>query len=252
MKKKILALCLVVALLATAIAGATLAYFNDTTEAVKNTFTVGNVNIDLTEPEWKPNEEHHFLPGVTFAKDPTITVLEGSDDCWIFMEAEMNKFNSWLRLVGIKYEFTGTVDNCPAPACADGCKGHMDPTKLEAFFDSGEYQKAVSEWFADVDHVNWKIMNRDDVKESIKKSFTDPTIKTIKPIFGYKAIQEEKQSKTLFTAVTMPSYITDEDLALAGFDTKSAEWTLTFTGHAIQAAKLDTLDAAYAAMFPTT
>lgn len=48
MKKKILALCLVVALAVTAVVGGTLAYFTDTDDAT-NTFTVGNVNIDLQE-----------------------------------------------------------------------------------------------------------------------------------------------------------------------------------------------------------
>ena len=48
MKKKILALCLVVALAVTAVVGGTLAYFTDTDDA-KNTFTVGNVNIELLE-----------------------------------------------------------------------------------------------------------------------------------------------------------------------------------------------------------
>lgn len=48
MKKKILALCLVVALAATAVIGGTLAYFTDTDEAT-NTFTIGNVKIDLQE-----------------------------------------------------------------------------------------------------------------------------------------------------------------------------------------------------------
>lgn len=48
MKKKILALALCVVLLAVAIVGATLAYFTDT-EEVKNTFTVGNVKIQLLE-----------------------------------------------------------------------------------------------------------------------------------------------------------------------------------------------------------
>ncbi len=48
MKKKILSLCLVVALAATAIVGGTLAYFSDT-DAQKNTFTTGNVAIDLWE-----------------------------------------------------------------------------------------------------------------------------------------------------------------------------------------------------------
>lgn len=48
MKKKIIALCLVVVLAITAITGATLAYFTDTDEAT-NTFTVGNVKIKLIE-----------------------------------------------------------------------------------------------------------------------------------------------------------------------------------------------------------
>ena len=48
MKKKILALCLVVVLAITAITGATLAYFTDT-DVQENVFTVGNVKIDLFE-----------------------------------------------------------------------------------------------------------------------------------------------------------------------------------------------------------
>lgn len=48
MKKKIIALCLIVALAATAVIGGTLAYFTDT-DAAKNTFTVGNVKINLLE-----------------------------------------------------------------------------------------------------------------------------------------------------------------------------------------------------------
>lgn len=50
MKKKITAIFLCVALLATAIVGASLAYFTDTANKT-NTFTVGNVKIDLIEKE---------------------------------------------------------------------------------------------------------------------------------------------------------------------------------------------------------
>lgn len=48
MKKKMMALCLCVALVAVAAVGATMAYFTDT-KAVENTFTVGNVKINLLE-----------------------------------------------------------------------------------------------------------------------------------------------------------------------------------------------------------
>lgn len=48
MKKKIIALCLVVALALTAVVSGSLAYFTDT-DAKTNTFTVGNVKIKLLE-----------------------------------------------------------------------------------------------------------------------------------------------------------------------------------------------------------
>ena len=51
MKKKILTICLIVALAATAIIGGTLAYFTDTKSAT-NTFTVGNVKIELLESQY--------------------------------------------------------------------------------------------------------------------------------------------------------------------------------------------------------
>ena len=51
MKKKIIALCLIVALAATAVIGGTLAYFTDT-DAETNTFTVGGVSIDLIESQY--------------------------------------------------------------------------------------------------------------------------------------------------------------------------------------------------------
>lgn len=51
MKKKIISLCLVVALAAVAITGASLAYFTDT-DTETNTFTVGNVKIDLIESQY--------------------------------------------------------------------------------------------------------------------------------------------------------------------------------------------------------
>lgn len=51
MKKKITALCLCVALLAVAVVGASLAYFTDT-KSETNTFTVGNVKIELLESQY--------------------------------------------------------------------------------------------------------------------------------------------------------------------------------------------------------
>ena len=70
MKKKITALCLCVALLAVAVVGASLAYFTDTKTAT-NTFTVGNVKIDLIESRF--HREGNDNSGDTSIPDPTQT-----------------------------------------------------------------------------------------------------------------------------------------------------------------------------------
>ena len=70
MKKKITALCLCVALLAVAVVGASLAYFTDTKSAT-NTFTVGNVKIDLIESRF--HREGNDNSGDTSIPDPTQT-----------------------------------------------------------------------------------------------------------------------------------------------------------------------------------
>ena len=70
MKKKITAIFLCVALVAIAIVGASLAYFTDTKTAT-NTFTVGNVKIDLIESRY--HREGNDNSGDTSIPDPTIT-----------------------------------------------------------------------------------------------------------------------------------------------------------------------------------
>ena len=72
MKKKITALCLCVALLAVAVVGASLAYFTDTKTAT-NTFTVGNVKIDLIESKY--HREGNDNSGDTSIPDPTHKVV---------------------------------------------------------------------------------------------------------------------------------------------------------------------------------
>ncbi len=70
MKKKITAIFLCVALAAIAVVGASLAYFTDTKSAT-NTFTVGNVKIDLIESRF--HREGNDNSGDTSIPDPTGT-----------------------------------------------------------------------------------------------------------------------------------------------------------------------------------
>ena len=70
MKKKITAIFLCVALVAIAVVGASLAYFTDTKSAT-NTFTVGNVKIDLIESRF--HRQGNDNSGDTSIPDPTGT-----------------------------------------------------------------------------------------------------------------------------------------------------------------------------------
>ena len=88
MKKKITAIALVVCLVAVAIVGGSLAYFTDEEKAT-NTFTVGNVDITLTEPKWV-EEKATLIPGREIAKDPTITVEETSQRAYTFLKVQLS------------------------------------------------------------------------------------------------------------------------------------------------------------------
>lgn len=73
MKKKIMAMCLVIAMAATAVIGGTLAYFTDT-ENETNVFTLGNVKIDLVEEQ--RNEDGTALED--FEDDKVLLPIVGS------------------------------------------------------------------------------------------------------------------------------------------------------------------------------
>lgn len=107
MKKKILTLCLVLALFAAAMIGGTLAYFTDTDNKT-NTFTVGKVDITLTEPAWK-EEEAKLIPGRVIPKNPTITVAADSERAYTFMKVQLSSDLMALMKAyyGPNYDFAG-------------------------------------------------------------------------------------------------------------------------------------------------
>jgi len=80
-KKKLVSLCLVLALAITAAIGGTMAYFTDT-DAETNEFTVGKVSIDLKE-EFGPDKE--LMPGKDVNKDAWI-VNDGENEAWVWAE----------------------------------------------------------------------------------------------------------------------------------------------------------------------
>ena len=83
--KKALFIMLSAALIVCSTVAGTLAWLTDTTEPVVNTFTVGDINITLTESE---NLDLKMVPGQTITKDPKVTVKDGSEACWLFVKIE--------------------------------------------------------------------------------------------------------------------------------------------------------------------
>ena len=164
MKKKIIALCLVIALAATAVIGGTLAYFTDTTEAKVNEFTVGNVDIDLTEPKWKGDAT--LMPGVSYDKDPTITVAQNSEDAYLFLDVIFNKYNSlfWVMAADASADediaFTIFNDDGTVKQEYKNGNGQFATSKFMAAMqepaNKAVFQQIVNKWFGGITHTDWE------------------------------------------------------------------------------------------------
>ncbi len=105
MNKKLRRILLTVcsaALLVCVTVGATVAYLTST-DTVTNTFTVGNVQIKLDEAKANTDgtlvegadrvkaNSYKLLPGHTYNKDPMVTVLKGSENCYVKMTVTFTK-----------------------------------------------------------------------------------------------------------------------------------------------------------------
>lgn len=102
MKKKIALSIAAIALVICCAVGGTLAWLTDQTGPVVNTFTVGNIDITLTESEGVTSSNPQagtfkMVPGNTIEKDPKVTVEAGSEACWLFVKVEEStNFDSFL------------------------------------------------------------------------------------------------------------------------------------------------------------
>ena len=134
MKKKLTTVLAIVLVVALSVAG-TYAYLTDKTATIKNTFTVGNVNITLTET-WNTDTDGNgendawkmqLIPGTSAVKDPTVTVLGGSEKCYLFVKFEeknspttyltytstLTDANGWTKLEGESNVWYRVVNKAP-------------------------------------------------------------------------------------------------------------------------------------------
>ncbi|MBR3787549.1 MAG: SipW-dependent-type signal peptide-containing protein [Firmicutes bacterium] len=223
MKKRTLMIISVAAVLVLAVGGI-LAYLTDTAQ-VTNTFTVGNVDITVTEAKVDENGKlvlddegnpvdrvtdgkdaegkvipantYHLIPGMTYIKDPTMTVKAGSEE-------------SYVRMIV-------TITHA---------------SQINAIFDDYE-GNVITQIFKGYDPATWVCVNPagtvDTATNTIKYEFRyyDNTNKkaTVKP-----AKDADLPLDALFDAMEIPGKMTKEDLA------KISEMKIIVEGHAIQAA----------------
>ena len=98
--KKVIALGLAAVLLVCTSVMATVAYFTDS-KSVENTFTVGKIEIKLdeavtneyglaTQGRTSTGNAYKLIPGHTYVKDPTVTVIADSEESYIRMLVTVN------------------------------------------------------------------------------------------------------------------------------------------------------------------
>ena len=138
--KKTVALTLAIVLLLTAAVAGTVAWLQDSTNTITNTFTVGKVDIDLTETENLVNGvyEVQLIPGTTYKKNPVVTVDDASEDCYLYVKIE--EVNSPSTYLDYTHDLSGW-------------------TELEGV--SGVYYREVSK---DASVKSWALLENNEVE----------------------------------------------------------------------------------------
>ena len=85
MKKKSFIMALALVLVFAVAVGGVVAWLTAKTDSVVNTFTIGDINIALTESK---NLNLKMVPGNEIAKDPKVTVKADSEACYLFVKVE--------------------------------------------------------------------------------------------------------------------------------------------------------------------
>ena len=82
---RLFAMSVVICLLMCSIIGGSLAWLMASTKPIVNVFTYGNIQIKLEETT---GDRYKMTPGKVLEKDPKISVLADSVDCWLFVKIE--------------------------------------------------------------------------------------------------------------------------------------------------------------------
>lgn len=228
--KKVVVLALCMAAIAAASVFGTMAYLTDN-ESVTNTFTVGKVEIKLDEEnidgmgangetnvdvKRDTANKYHLLPGETHTKDPTVTVLKGSEDSYVRMMVEVVAINELMEAL-------------PNSGATEKYYGEDDVFLLQMLCtdEDGSMTWSADEW---------------EYKGYTKTSENGESTGIYE--FRYKEVVntgEEGDTKlpALFTHITLPGEVDNE--GMKGLENVE----INVTAHAIQATGFESADAAW-------
>ena len=248
-KTKALLMSLCAVLLVAASVLGTMAYLTDSKD-VKNTFTVGNVTITLDEAkvddngnaidkqgkrvtnladaERVPGNAYKLLPGHTYTKDPTVTVLAPSVESYVRMKVAFNKASALIAM-------------CTDPEFAED-----GPTGVENAFPLIRMVK-----FVEANAAKWdgiipdNMVDTEDMLADAKYFAYDAEADTLTYYFYYTepvaVIDADVKLATLFDSIKVPEWATGDQLkALQGFE-------INVVAEAIQADGFENVDDAWAA-----
>ena len=235
-KSKALLLTLCAVLLVAASVLGTMAYLTST-DTVTNTFTVGKVEIKLDEtdvtnptgPRVQANS-YKLMPGTTYTKDPTVTVLKGSEDSYVRMKVTFNNAKEIIAL-------------CTDPEYADEVTGVENAFPLIRMVN---FVKAnAAKWDGIIPD---NMVETEDMLADTNYCVYDETANTLTYYFYYKATVSGTNGDVvlpvLFDSIKVPEHVTGEQLkALNNFK-------ITVVAEAIQAGSFANAGAAWAAFAP--
>ena len=162
--------------------GGTIAYMTDN-ESTTNTFTVGKIDVDLTEPNYPGNDSpdvKDLVPNQEVQKDPKVTNV-GVNDAIVFMSVEV------------------PVKDVTAVK-ADGTKGAKEKTELFWFKDTADTQGTYANHFSD----QWM-----ELASKGEKDLATGDTNTY--VFAYKtAVGKDTATDSLFDKLQLKNVIENE------------------------------------------
>lgn len=202
---KALLLSLLLTLILCSLIGGTVAWLVDKTDPVENTFTYGDINIDLEETDTNDEDDdpntnkYSMLPGNLITKDPKVTVKANSENAWLFVELKKSEnFDQFM-------EYEVILDD---PATTDVVEGWIALDGVD-----GVYYMAVNKADTDVEYFVIKD-NTVKVKDEVTKEMLNALDKN--------EDGSEKTEKT-YPTLTVTAYAVQRDENIAS---ASDAWTL--------------------------